>query len=347
MLRLLQDKELAQEVEVIKSIPDAVVDFRLSQVEQLIAGHRDEFIQQNATSWKWVYWSLPVLILGTWGYFYASFPKQEKTVPIKAETVKATIVSPQKNDVPIVLVPTEPKKITQSAPRGEKISKVEEPTSLPKPAVSSKGEETTPPVLIETKEAVPLPEQIKKVELAPQKEATVLPINPCLGIKIKAFVEETRPCSGTSEGILRVKEARGGKAPYQFSLDGKQFQEENKFEGLKENEYDIIVKDASGCEMLVYGKYSLKSKSCIQFSEYAFNPNLTTWEVPNHLEKPGELSVFDGNGRRLYMKVFDKAEKIYWGGTQNSGELLTPGIYIYHIKYSDGMIEQGKITISY
>ena len=341
--RLKEDEQLAQEVELRRLADVAILNYRLMDVDKLLDSRRSKFVDQNSGKWKWAIGSLALIILGAAVYFYSASSKQE-TIINNTETTR-------KNNNSIVKFTDSSEAIQETihSPKLEKAVKKEEKRT-------EKAESTT--IVSDNKEATPLIETEQKhaavtaafeqpKELVTQKQTAIVTVNPCTGVHLKAFVDEERPCRGTSEGQLTIKNTRGGKAPYQFSLDGKHFQEENKFVGLKANEYDVMVKDANNCETAVYEKYPLISKNCNSYSEHIFNPNVNSWEVPNNQDKQGELTILDENGLMVYSRTFDKGEKINWGGIGSSGTMLVPGVYIYTIKYSDGVVDQGKITITY
>ncbi|MEQ6118642.1 hypothetical protein [Reichenbachiella sp. MALMAid0571] len=52
---------------------------------------------------------------------------------------------------------------------------------------------------------------------------------------------------GTSEGSISVS-ASGSIEPYEFSLDGSPFSSEDSFSGLSADSYEIVARDAEGCE---------------------------------------------------------------------------------------------------
>lgn len=342
--QIKDDQELALEVEVRRLIPDAVVDYRLMSVEKLVTSKRTEFLAQDAFNWKKLLWAVPVVLVGTLAYFTLSEPKQNAVVSNEKESAKELVLIPQ--NAPEVHFEVAQKENTLIEPAQITKSKEE---------IGSKEEvKNEPPTIIEENPFVEFEDpkqkhsvQAEEKSVAAKQEAVITPANPCLGIRIKAYVEENRPCKGAEDGYLNLKDVRGGKAPYQFSINKQRFQEDSKFTSLKSGEYDVTVKDANDCEAVVYEKYSLKSKNCSQSAEHVFNPHVNTWDVPNNLEKDGELDVFDKSGQRIFAKHFDKSEKVTWGGTANSGELLLPGVYIYSINYSDGVVEQGRITITY
>lgn len=342
--QIKDDEELAMEVEVRKLLPDAVVDYRLMSVEKLVASKRTEFLAQDSFNWKKLLWALPVLLAGTLAYFTLLEPK--KIAVVSAEKTSAT---------KIISIPQEEEKQQPETVQDKKQAAEPSKNSKPKAVIATTNEvENEPPTIIEENPFVEfegarqtsavLSEEKGNVS---KQEIATKPANPCLGVRIKAYVEEGRPCKGTTNGFLKLKDVRGGKAPYQFSVNKKHFQEDSKFANLESGEYDVTIKDANDCETTVYEKFELKSKNCSQVAEHVFNPHTSTWDVPINLDKAGELDVFDKTGQRIFARTFDKSEKITWGGTANNGELLLPGVYIYSINYSDGVVEQGRITITY
>jgi hypothetical protein len=342
--QIKDDEELAMEVEVRRLIPDAVVDYRLMSVEKLVASKRTEFLAQDSFKWQKLFWALPVVLIGTISYFILSEPKEEVVVVNEKETAKELVLIPQQEKIHQPETVQAKKQVGESnqiIKSKEVIGSTDEVKNEPtriieeNPFVEFEGTKQKPAVQIE-----------EKVIVA-QQEAVTTPSNPCFGVRMKAYVEERRPCKGAEDGYLNLKDIRGGKAPYQFSINKQRFQEERHFAGLKSGEYDVLIKDANDCETVVYEKYELKSKNCSQAAEHVFNPYVGMWDVPNDLDKAGELDVFDKTGQRIFIKHFDKSEKITWSGTANSGELLLPGVYIYSINYSDGVVEQGRITITY
>lgn len=73
--------------------------------------------------------------------------------------------------------------------------------------------------------------------------------------------ETTESGCNTSNGSIVVTPA-DGTGPYQFKIDDGNFTSENTFTGLSGNEYMIVAKDASGCEV----SQTVKVQSGISFS---------------------------------------------------------------------------------
>lgn len=53
-------------------------------------------------------------------------------------------------------------------------------------------------------------------------------------------------CGGLSDGVFSIF-AKGGVPPYQYSVNGKSFNSQSKYVGQKAGVYEVIVKDANGC----------------------------------------------------------------------------------------------------
>ncbi len=54
-------------------------------------------------------------------------------------------------------------------------------------------------------------------------------------------------CGGDSSGEIRIQ-ASGGTSPYEFSIDGNNFQSSNLFDGLAAGSYTLYVRDSNDCE---------------------------------------------------------------------------------------------------
>lgn len=334
---LAKNPALAKEVELRKLLEGAVVDYRLLEVQKALSDNKAQFIKENTFRWNWLYWALPALIVATTVYFYNVSTQHECRLP-SLKTYSKKLPQPEQDKA----VAPNTKNVVPNTTT--KTSKTLESTTKEIPVASTVQQETS----VDQQDTVSSVKTTEKTEaLISVPTQKVTHTDPCLGIQIKAYVAETRPCVGSSEGQLLLKNVTGGQAPYRYAIDGKTFQNESLFTGLPESEYHIHIKDINNCETTVYNNYSLKSKTCISYAEHVFNPTLNTWEVPTDPEKQGEITVVNPNGQMVFSQIFNKSEKLNWNGLDNSGGLLLPSVYIYTIKYADGVVEQGKITITY
>ncbi len=343
--RLLENQELADEVELIRLMQKTVVDHRLMEVGQKLADHKQKFIDQNSKKWNKLYLAVPVSLIAIAVYLYVH--KNDTTDTIAQNTQnqapKTTIVAKENKPLvsPRLAGTVELKKIDKQVEVNSQENK-SEPEAKTQKEETKETQAIVEPHKPNASEAVVAQPSVKH-ELEVKNE----PENPCKDLHIKAFIDSERPCKGENEGQLQIKQPKGGKAPYEYSIDGVHFQKTNLFLGLGGGKYDISIKDADGCTVLVYKDFSLQDKTCIQIAEHIFNPQEKVWEVPSDPEKHGEISIFNENGTRVYYHTFGISEKINWTGVDNSGVLLVPNVYIYNIKYSDGVVAHGRVTITY
>ncbi|MCB0577661.1 MAG: SprB repeat-containing protein, partial [Saprospiraceae bacterium] len=88
---------------------------------------------------------------------------------------------------------------------------------------------------------------------------------PCPTISFTATPSNT--CSGSSNGQIAVTGVTGGTGPYMYSKNnGSSFQSGATFTGLAAGMYDVVVKDANGCEsaatQVTVGTNSLPVATC-------------------------------------------------------------------------------------
>ncbi len=70
--------------------------------------------------------------------------------------------------------------------------------------------------------------------------------DPCTNGPSIEEIENTPSVEGKDNGEILVS-ATGGSSPYQFSLDGTNFQSDDSFPDLAPGDYTVTVKDANGC----------------------------------------------------------------------------------------------------
>ncbi|SDI88910.1 gliding motility-associated C-terminal domain-containing protein [Chryseobacterium taeanense] len=122
----------------------------------------------------------------------------------------------------------------------------------------------------------------------------------------------------------------GGKGPYQYSLDGINWQDSNVFTGLPRGENKVYVKDAYDCNPI---------------SVQVTVPNLINAITPNgdnkndyidysalSYKKNVVFTVYDRYGNMMYRA--DKIRNYTWDGTSNGKKIMT-GTYWYTITWTE------------
>jgi gliding motility-associated-like protein len=122
----------------------------------------------------------------------------------------------------------------------------------------------------------------------------------------------------------------GGKAPYQYSLDGTNWQDSNVFTGLPRGENKVYVKDAYDCnpiDVQVTVPNLLNAitpngdnrNDYIDYSALAYKKNLV-------------FTVYDRYGNMMYQA--DKIRNYTWDGTSGGKKIVT-GTYWYTITWTE------------
>lgn len=123
---------------------------------------------------------------------------------------------------------------------------------------------------------------------------------------------------------------KGGKGPYQYSLDGIKWQDSNVFSGLTRGEVKVYVKDAYDCtpievQITVPNLINAitpngdNANDVIDYSALAYKKNLV-------------FTIFDRYGNKLYQA--DKIRNYKWDGTTGGKKVIT-GTYWYTITWNE------------
>jgi gliding motility-associated-like protein len=64
-----------------------------------------------------------------------------------------------------------------------------------------------------------------------------------------AYQKSDPLCSGDRNGAIQIQDISGGRGPYQISLNGGPFSSNTSYQNLAAGRYDLIIRDANGCEL--------------------------------------------------------------------------------------------------
>ncbi|MBC7389616.1 MAG: hypothetical protein H7329_10420 [Opitutaceae bacterium] len=180
------------------------------------------------------------------------------------------------------------------------------------------------------------------VEVIKTQEVVTSTIDICKDLSITASVTVKNSCANESNGIIYVNSFKGGKAPYHFKILTADKKENNSQE-VSKGKYDVVISDVNNCEKR-YSDIVVKEIVCLE-EEKSFNPSIGEILELGETKIPVALSVLTKNGEVLYLKEFRQNEKIEWNGITNSGNIES-GYFIYYLKYTDGTVKHGEITVT-
>ncbi len=142
-------------------------------------------------------------------------------------------------------------------------------------------------------------------------------------------------------GELEI-DASGGLPPYQYSVDGINYQENNHFTDLPDNDYTVYIIDSNGCE------YILPPVHVTNLIFYSFfTPNgdgyNDVWRIGNSENTPdATVYIYDRFGRTL--KVMHTRTTDYWDGKVKGREMLSSD-YWYMLVLQNGKTYKGHFTL--
>jgi len=167
---------------------------------------------------------------------------------------------------------------------------------------------------------------------------------------IEVSIETKSPICADSDGEIYLT-TTGGTAPYKYSINGLQSQQESSFKNLVTGNYTITVEDALGC---IFTTEVNLDRECIALLPTAIAPNgngvnecfqllyytyvdITRYQI---FDRWGIL-VYDGDS-------FNSIEhQMYWDG-KVEGE-VSQGVFMYNVSFVDERGEektmQGNVTV--
>jgi len=143
-------------------------------------------------------------------------------------------------------------------------------------------------------------------------------------------------------GLLDI-DVTGGLSPYQYSVDGSNFQESSHFENLPDGDYYISIKDDNGCE---YDDVIMTHVTNLVFYQF-FTPNgdgfNDFWRIGNAENTPdANLYIYDRFGKLVRLMNTEISE--VWDGTLN-GNPLPSGDYWYMLILPEGKVFKGHFAL--
>ena len=117
---------------------------------------------------------------------------------------------------------------------------------------------------------------------------------------------------------------------------------------------DVVMLDSSQKQIQFVnskdGKFTV-AKSVVTVVPNPFTPNRDGYNDIVEFRFPGltaqgiEILIFDASGRRVQRLTLPAGEVVIWNGTGEDGRELSPGLYIYLVKFNSQEQAKGTITL--
>jgi len=156
--------------------------------------------------------------------------------------------------------------------------------------------------------------------------AGTVTLNPA--VAITATVSGSNPSTcGVNNGTITVSDASGGTAPYQYSIDGVNYQTSSTFTGLAGNSYTVYVRDVNNC--------------VATYTQAITAPNGISTVTVNTISESGcsasdgRITVTASGGTTPYQYYINGVVNPA-GATNNIFTALTGGVYSIRVETADG-----------
>ena len=144
-------------------------------------------------------------------------------------------------------------------------------------------------------------------------------------------------------GELEITVTGGGLPPYQYSIDGVNFQSDNYYTNLPNGDYYISILDANGCE---YDDVVMAHVINLIIMKF-FTPNGDNfnefWRIENAENTPdAQLDIYDRYGKlvkRMHTNINE-----HWDGTLNGKQLLADD-YWFVLTLPNGKTYKGHFAL--
>lgn len=166
-------------------------------------------------------------------------------------------------------------------------------------------------------------------------------INPCVAYNISFGVSEKQTCFDKHSGEIIVNKCEGGIKPYTYILSNGEQNGSGVFNGLEAGEYSVYVKDNNGCNSEVKTS-KIKTIQCNLDFYLDPSTNIPVRFQAYHIV--GTLYIYDKGGNLKSKSTMPADSDFDWYGDAESVKLAA-GYYLFIIKYEDGVVQNGSITI--
>ena len=122
----------------------------------------------------------------------------------------------------------------------------------------------------------------------------------------------------------------GGTAPYEYSLDQRNWQNSNVFYNLNRGIQKVYVRDSKKCSITEYEFSIINLINAITPNGDGINDVLDYSDL--RVKKDVKISIFDRFGKKVYSS--EKQSNYIWNGTENGRSIVT-GTYWYVLEWTE------------
>ncbi len=154
-----------------------------------------------------------------------------------------------------------------------------------------------------------------------------------LGAPVLTDVQLTAPTCGDLNGSIDIT-AEGGTTPYEYSLDGMNFQDGAVFSNLVAGTYTVVVRDAEGCEVIMDVELTTNGAPVIA--------DVATTDITDCNGNDGTISITINGGTAPYEYSISNGMSYQF---DNDFANLSAGIYNVVIRDANGCVELQVVEV--
>jgi hypothetical protein len=173
----------------------------------------------------------------------------------------------------------------------------------------------------------------------------------CMGVSIDGILSVDAACTNKNDGEIHIREEslKGGHAPYTYILVHASTdtirQKTASFVSLPAGSYKLFFKDANACVSAYRKPLYVNEKPCATRAQ-SFSPHVgEQFNYPVSGDSDAEITIYNRGGQLVHKTHVAKGASEFWDGTNQNGQLLPTGMYIYIIEYLSGIKETGEVVI--
>lgn len=343
--RINSDKDFALEVEVAQVADEAIVHHRLFDVKASLGAIMANDQSPAQPRKKWRLWLLGLSVIAgiftVWLTIDSSTTKNSQNIikpPIWNTTSPIpetnTILDKETRNVKKKTIFTSSKKVSKLPRRKIESSEI---------SIQAKLSETDSLDIIEDEPLDTLIDTGTNQD-SWTIEDSVASID-CDQVIITADVlsEGTCPTDQNGKVTIIATSIEGGEAPYSFSLNELgNYNPTGTFGNLEIGYHEVYIKDNHGC--VVVEDVYIEELPCNEGAIFAPDEG-ESWNIPNPNGLTGTLILYNRTGSIVQKINISGDLNQSWDGYSMSGSIVPMGEYSYQIKYSNGQIEMGAVTV--
>lgn len=166
--------------------------------------------------------------------------------------------------------------------------------------------------------------------------------NGCVGVfefEVKSGVTPEIIKITSDDAFLEVS-ASGGTPPYQYSLDGKNWQDSPRFTALKSGKYQVFVKSQMNSCVAIEEAVVISIPKFITPNQDGIND---VFSIPYIDQYPdAKMIISDRHGRTIFSST--KENSMIWDGSYQRRAVAT-GTYWYHLSFGNGSERSGWLFV--